>query len=159
MARFLVQTIPNKLPELLIDLSSQGPHLMANGRHAAGLFCVQFTPAQSQWLISGRGWGPRCSLATLGISERCVMNNTFSGHNTFIILFPTWPRAFFLALICSGCNGLWWADPRVYRRPASGGSSPGTVALRGVWRQRTTTGNKVLACWASMEEVWKASDE
>ena len=28
MARFLVQTIPNKLPELLINLSSQGPHLM-----------------------------------------------------------------------------------------------------------------------------------
>ena len=26
MARFLVQTIPNKLPELLINLSSQGPH-------------------------------------------------------------------------------------------------------------------------------------
>ena len=34
MARFLVQTIPNKLPELLINLSSQGPHLMGNGRHA-----------------------------------------------------------------------------------------------------------------------------
>ena len=28
MARFLVQTIPNKLPELLINLSSKGPHLM-----------------------------------------------------------------------------------------------------------------------------------
>ena len=28
MARFLVQTIPSKLPELLINLSSQGPHLM-----------------------------------------------------------------------------------------------------------------------------------
>ena len=28
MARFLVQTIPNKLPELLINPSSQGPHLM-----------------------------------------------------------------------------------------------------------------------------------
>jgi hypothetical protein len=28
MARFLVQTIPNKLPELPINLSSQGPHLM-----------------------------------------------------------------------------------------------------------------------------------
>ena len=28
MARFLVQTIPNKLPELLINLRSQGPHLM-----------------------------------------------------------------------------------------------------------------------------------
>ena len=29
MARFLVQTIPNKLPELLINpVSSQGPHLM-----------------------------------------------------------------------------------------------------------------------------------
>jgi hypothetical protein len=27
MARFL-QTTPNKLPELLINLSSQGPHLM-----------------------------------------------------------------------------------------------------------------------------------
>ena len=28
MARFLVQTIPNKLPELLINRSCQGPHLM-----------------------------------------------------------------------------------------------------------------------------------
>jgi len=28
MARFLVQAIPKKLPELLINLSSQGPHLM-----------------------------------------------------------------------------------------------------------------------------------
>jgi len=28
MARFLVQTIPNKLPEFLMNLSSQGPHLM-----------------------------------------------------------------------------------------------------------------------------------
>jgi len=32
MARFLVQTIPHKLPELLIIMSSQGPHLM--GVHA-----------------------------------------------------------------------------------------------------------------------------
>ena len=29
------------------------------------------------------------------------MNNTFTGHNTFIFLFPTRPRAFFFALICS----------------------------------------------------------
>ena len=43
------------------------------------------------------------------------MNNTFTGHNTFIFLFPTRPRAFFLALICSGCNGLGWTDPRVYQ--------------------------------------------
>ena len=42
------------------------------------------------------------------------MNNTFTGHNTFIFLFPTRPRAFFLALICSGCDGPWWVDPRVY---------------------------------------------
>ena len=28
LAFLLVQTIPNKLPELLINLSSQGPHLM-----------------------------------------------------------------------------------------------------------------------------------
>ena len=46
--------------------------------------------------------------------EGCVMNNTFTGHNTFIFLFPTRPRAFFLALICSGCHGLGWTDPRVY---------------------------------------------
>ena len=46
----------------------------------------------------------------------CVMNNTLTGHNTFIFLFPTRPRAFFLALICSGCDGPWWADPRVYQR-------------------------------------------
>ena len=47
--------------------------------------------------------------------EGCVMNNTFTGHNTFIFLFPTRPRAFFFALICSGCHGLGWADPRVYQ--------------------------------------------
>ena len=46
--------------------------------------------------------------------EDCVFMNTFTGHNTFIILFPTRPRAFFLALICSGCDGLGWVDPRVY---------------------------------------------
>ena len=28
MAHFLVQTIPKKLPEFLMNLSSQGPHLM-----------------------------------------------------------------------------------------------------------------------------------
>ena len=47
--------------------------------------------------------------------EDFVFMNTFTGHNTFIILFPTRPRAFFLALICSGCDGLGWVDPRVYR--------------------------------------------
>ena len=47
------------------------------------------------------------------------MNNTFTGHNTFIFLFPTRPRAFFLALICSGCNGLGWTDPRVYAQEAT----------------------------------------
>ena len=43
---FLVQTIPNKQPELLINLSSQGPHLM--GATLSTLLRVQFTPAQSQ---------------------------------------------------------------------------------------------------------------
>ena len=52
------QTIPNKLPELLINELSRSP---SNGRHAvdSSVFCVQFTPAQSQWLISGRGWTDR----------------------------------------------------------------------------------------------------
>jgi hypothetical protein len=45
MARFLVQAIPNKLPELLINLSSQGPHLMVyKWAPRCRLFCVQFTP-------------------------------------------------------------------------------------------------------------------
>ena len=36
MARFLVQTIPNKLPELLINLSSQGPRGKINYKHLMG---------------------------------------------------------------------------------------------------------------------------
>ena len=48
------------------------------------------------------------------LSFKVYRNSTFTGHNMFIFLFPTRPRAFFLALICSGCDGLWWADPRVY---------------------------------------------
>ena len=37
MARFLVQTVPSKLPELLINLSSQGPHLMGLSPHGGDL--------------------------------------------------------------------------------------------------------------------------
>ena len=48
----------------------------------------------------------------------CVMNNTFTGHNTFIFLFPTRPRAFFLALIFSGCNGLFKGARRGTHRTA-----------------------------------------
>ena len=52
MARFLVQTIPNKLPELLINLSSQGPHLM--GATLPTLLRAVHPPVQSQWPITAR---------------------------------------------------------------------------------------------------------
>ena len=42
------------------------------------LFCVQFTPAQSRWLISGGGWGPGWSLImkTRVREERMPRNRT-----------------------------------------------------------------------------------
>ena len=62
--------------------------------------------------------------------------NTFTGHNTFIILFPTRPRAFFFALICSGCHGLGWADPRVYQNPGFFTDSLKFSKQRGRYKRR-----------------------
>ena len=70
MARFLVQTIPNKLPELLINLSSQGPHLMdatlstlLRAVHPGG---YPGTIAMTDFRQRLR---PKVLTATLGISE------------------------------------------------------------------------------------------
>jgi len=64
MEVFSVQTTPNKLPELLPVIWA----LKAPIQWAPHFFCVQFTPAQSQWLISGEGWGLGCLPITLGIA-------------------------------------------------------------------------------------------